>query len=769
MRSAIITIISLEVFKYTLSKSKHNKWKFAVDTGGTFTDIIGLDPDNEFHTLKILSASPDYEDACIEGIRRILNLSPDELLPVDSIEAIRLGTTVATNALLERKGGRVALFVTAGFSDLLEIGYQTRPDIFNLCIKRPSPFYTAVFDVDERVNSNGTIIRHLDKEKLIHDIEVLKAKNINEAAVVLMHSWKNPDHELLCKEILVQHGISTIVLSHEVMNAIKIVSRGQSTVIDAYLSPVIARYLAKIRKWTGPIPLEFIQSSGRLVMTEAFKGKNALFSAPAGGVVAIGHLSEIIDMGGTIGFDMGGTSTDVSRYDGEFERVYEQVIDGIELQTEMLNIITVASGGSSLLTFDGQKMLVGPESAGAHPGPACYGFGGPLTITDANLLTGRIVPEYFPKTFGKDRNSSLNKALVAKKFHDLSDEINKSMQTRLTPEDTAQGFLRIANEKMARAIKEISVSKGFDVRDYALVCFGGAGGQHACAIASILGIKKILFHPLCSLLSAYGIGLAQRADKSSQTVLRPYNRKTHGECRDIFKQLEKELLSRRRGGRIQFSLKRELDLRPSGTDTFLTVPYSSYKDTLASFRNRYLGLFGFYPDSARIEIVNVRLEISEQDRFFSEYTERVNDERKPPKPVFNKTIFFPKGPVNTPVYLRDTLSVRKKIKGPAFIVDRNSTLIIDPGFRAEVHESGMIIIEVLKQKHKEKIPSKKDPVLLEVFNNLFSGIAQEMGYTLRNTAYSVNIKERLDFSCALFDRKGNLVSNAPTSLSTLDL
>ena len=398
----------------TLSQSKHNKWKFAVDTGGTFTDIIGLDPDNRFHTLKILSNSPDYEDACIEGIRRLLKTTPNEPLPEESIEAIRLGTTVATNALLERKGSFGALFVTEGFSDLLEIGYQTRPDIFNLCIKKPLPLYSAIFEVDERINSSGTVIKNLYRQRLLHDIKIASEKNITEVAVVLMHAWKNPEHELLCKDLFMQQGISTIVLSHETINAIKIVSRGQSTVIDAYLSPVIARYLERIRKWTGTIPLEFIQSSGRLVMTDALKGKSSLFSGPAGGVVAIGQLSESMGMGGTIGFDMGGTSTDVSRYDEDFERVYEQVIDGIELQTEMLNIITVASGGGSILTFDGQKMLVGPKSAGAYPGPACYGFGGPLTITDANLFTGRIIPEYFPKTFGHGRNSSLDSALVSK-------------------------------------------------------------------------------------------------------------------------------------------------------------------------------------------------------------------------------------------------------------------------------------------------------------------------------------------------------------------
>jgi len=744
-----------------LAKSKRKKWKLAVDTGGTFTDIIGLDPDSRFHTLKILSDSPDYEDACIEGIRQMLDIGRDIPLPEDSIEVIRFGTTVATNALLERKGGRVALFITSGFSDLFEIGSQARPDIFKLCIKKPSLLYSSVYEVEERINSRGRAVKKLNRQKLIRDIENLKAENIQAISVVLMHSWKNPEHELLCNDLFIEHGVSEpVVLSHKTMNAIKIVSRGQSTVIDAYLSPVIARYLERIKKWTGNIPLEFIQSSGRLASSGSFKGKNSLFSGPAGGVVAIGNISEHTGAGGIIGFDMGGTSTDISRYDGGSERIYEQVIDGIELQTEMLNIITVASGGGSILTFDGQKMLVGPESAGAYPGPACYGFGGPLTITDANLLTGRIIAEYFPKTFGRDRRSPLDPEIAWEKFHNLSGKIREYLKNRLTPEETALGFLRIANEKMACAVKEISVSKGFDVRNYALACFGGAGGQHACALASILGIGKIISHPLCSLLSAYGIGLAQGADKASRTILRQYDKKFHGELSHIFARMEKGILTRKRNRQV-LSVRKELDLRPSGTDSYITLPFDLYENTLASFSNRYQGLFGFYPDSAGIEVVNIRLEISYKVNFFPEYIEAVSGERKKVQPVFSKTIYYAHGTVNAPVYFRRSLPARSEIKGPACIVDSYSTLIVDPGFQAKVHENGMIVLEMVIHGNKEKVPAGKDPVLLEVFNNIFSGIAKEMGSTLRNTAYSVNIKERLDFSCALFDMCGNLVSNAP--------
>ncbi|OGW36816.1 MAG: hypothetical protein A2Y97_06085 [Nitrospirae bacterium RBG_13_39_12] len=754
----------MKKLKKTFIKDSKNrlKWKFAVDTGGTFTDIIGVDPDLNFHTMKILSDSPEYEDACIEGIRRMLGINQDVLLPEDRIEAIRFGTTVATNALLERKGGRVALLTTEGFSDLLEIGYQNRPYIFSLCIKKPSHLYSSVFEVEERIDSKGKIVKRLDRQKLIRTVKKLTEEKTDSVSVVLMHSWKNPEHELLCEKILLENGIQNILLSHKTMNSIKIIGRGHSTVLDAYLSPVLAQYLEKITKWTGKIRIEFIQSSGRLATSDSFRGKNSLYSGPAGGVIATGHISDDMGIKGAIGFDMGGTSTDVSRYDGEFERMYEHTIEGIEFQTEMLNIITVASGGGSTLWFDGQKMRVGPESAGAYPGPSCYGFGGPLTITDANLLTGRIAYEYFPKTFGSDRKSPLDIHVVRRKFKDLTEEIRKNTNCDLTAKDLALGFLRISNERMAMAIKEISVSKGFDVRDYALVCFGGAGGQHACEVASILGINKIIFHTLSSLMSAYGIGLAKKSYKSSRTVLKPYVRKTHKELSEVFFVMEKELLPYRQTGDTSFYIQREVDLRPAGTDAFLTVPYGKYDDVLKLFRIRYQRLFGFYPEHVTLELVNARVEIQDKESFFTKYSDVSTDIERDLKPASYQKLYYTSGPVNVPVYLRSLLPYRKKIKGPAFIVDENSTLIVDAGFKGEVFENGMIVMEMATQSsHKHKTIKQKDPVLLEVFNNLFMGISTQMGNTLKNTAYSINIKERLDFSCAVFDSQGNLVANAP--------
>ncbi len=464
----------------------------------------------------------------------MLGLGADEPLPEDRIGGIRLGTTIATNALLERKGGKVALLITSGFADLLDIGYQDRPDIFKLCITKSLPLYSAVIEVDERIDSHGRVIRELDAEKLSHDMAGLINAGFDALAVVLMHSWKNPVHELLCERIARKLGFPNIMVSHKTANLIKIVSRGQSTLIDAYLRPVLAEYVGEIKEETGNIPVEFIQSSGVLSPPLTFTGKSALFSGPAGGVRAVVRIAE--DTAGTkvIGFDMGGTSTDVSRFEGDFGRIYEKVIGGIPIQTEMLDIVTVAAGGGSILHFDGQKMMVGPESAGSYPGPACYGFGGPLTLTDGNLLTGRLIPAHFPKTFGPERNAPLDTGIVEEKFLLLTREIDAALGTSFTPHEVAAGFIRVANEKMAMAIKEISVARGFDVRDYALVCFGGAGGQHACSLASLLDIDTIIIHPLGSVMSAYGIGIAPSAWKTAKTVLMRYDSDvTRRSCRYI--------------------------------------------------------------------------------------------------------------------------------------------------------------------------------------------------------------------------------------------
>ncbi|TNF52816.1 5-oxoprolinase, partial [bacterium] len=740
-----------------------SKWRFAVDRGGTFTDVVGLDPSGNFHSLKLLSNSPYYGNASIEGIKRMLGLHKDEALPEKRIEGIRFGTTVATNALLERKGCRSALLITRGFSDALDIGYQSRPDIFSLCIKKSPPLYSAVIEVNERVDSRGRVIRECNAQVLAGDIKRLRDLKVDAVSVVLMHSWANPGHELLCKQLLMEQGYSRVFLSHQTVNLIKIISRGQSTLVDTYLSTVLTEYMEGIKKETGNIPVEFMQSSGTLSHPGSFLGKNALFSGPAGGVVAVAAIAEEKEIKGIIGFDMGGTSTDVSRYDGTFAKRYEQNISGIPLQLEMLDIITVAAGGGSILRFDGQKMTVGPDSAGSSPGPACYGFRGPLTITDANLVTGKIVPDYFPKTFGPDRNSPVNSEVARQKLRILADEINRAMGTSLTPQGVAAGFLRIANEKMAMAIKEISVSRGLDIRQYGLVCFGGAGGQHACALAKLLDIERIFIHPLSGVLSAYGIGLTQASFKTESTVLKPYNERTHRELSGLFKAMEKQLSEKTQRGDRRYEIRRELDLRPSGADTFITVEYLSFDNTLTHFLEKYRNTFGFNLENTPLEVANVRMNIHESAEFFIPLTDEERTTAISSDPLLFQDIYYPEGSISAPVYKRESLPCNRKIPGPAIILDRNSTIVVDPDFEAEQDSSGAILITTIKKELSTVSVSKgtPDPVLLEVFNNIFTGVATEMGVTLKNTAYSVNIKERLDFSCAVFDAGGNLVANAP--------
>ncbi|MEW6586422.1 MAG: hydantoinase/oxoprolinase family protein, partial [Nitrospirota bacterium] len=739
------------------------KWKFAIDRGGTFTDVVAVDPEGRFHTLKLLSESSEYGDASIEGIRRILSLKRGERLPGERIEGIRFGTTIATNALLERKGGRVGLLITKGFADLLAIGYQNRPDIFKLCIEKPMPLYSSVFEIDERIDCYGRVVRGIDKEGLSEEIGRMKAEALDGVAVVFMHSWINPEHEILCGEILREKCISRVFLSHRTVNQIKIVSRGQSSVVDGYLSTVLAQYLQDIQAEIGSIPIEFMLNNGTLAGAESFAGKNALLSGPAGGVIAVSNIAEDRGYRFAIGFDMGGTSTDVSRFDGRHERIFEKEIAGIPLQIEMLSINTVAAGGGSILSFDGRKMLVGPESAGSDPGPACYGFGGPLTVTDANLMTGRLIPEYFPKTFGADRRSSADADIAENNFRILTEEINKTTGSSFSPQDIANGFLKVANEKMAMAIREISVSRGFDVRDYTLVCFGGAGGQHACDIASLLDMDSILIHPLCSVLSAYGIGLAHPARKVSRTFLMPFTESNVGRLDRLFVEMENGV-SFKKGPLVDScTFRREIDLRPRGTETFLTLEYGTFDQIRTVFNARYESLYGFLPDDTALEVVNVRVEIAEPAKFFGPYIDArptgING------PISQREIYFENcKSISVPVYHWQRLSAFFSLRGPACIVDDKTTIIVNPDFEASLDEKGVLMMKRLKSKKTRKVSkcsNKPDPILLEVFNNLFMGVAREMGSALGNTAYSVNMKERLDFSCAVFDAAGNLVANAP--------
>lgn len=739
------------------------KWKFAIDRGGTFTDIVALTPEKDFRTLKLLSSAPGYDNASIEGVRRILNLSAGESLPEDKIEFIRFGTTVATNALLEGKGGKVCLITNTGFRDILEIGYQARPEIFNLKVIRPEVLYDHVIEIDCRTGPDGSIIKPVDQDECKTLLKLHELRQFDAIAVVLIHAWKNPEQELVLEKYLSSVGVQNVFNSHKTVNLIKMVSRGQSTLIDAFLAPVIAMYLEGIKQHTRTIPVEFMQSSGSLSAPEDFKGKDAILSGPAGGVIATGEIANQLGLEGAIGFDMGGTSTDVARFDGQYEKIYEQVIAGIEIQKESLNINTIAAGGGSVLWFDGQKMKAGPQSAGADPGPACYGLGGPLTVTDANLYTGRLAPEFFPMTFGPERKSALNSAIVEEKFHELARQINESTGQSLSPMGVAQGFIRIASEKMALAIKEISVSRGYDVRDYALVCFGGAGGQHACQIAELLGMKKIIFHPLGGVMSAYGIGLANPAKKHARSILKPLTEENFTDLEKAYECLLKKTALFCTLEEAQCNLIKEIDLRPAGTDAFLTIPYTYYDEVVEIFKKQYKCIYGFEIDQQALEMVNIRLTVYESDSYFPPFAENINLYNGGLGPVSYKEIYFQEEAVKTNIYLRKSLPAHEIISGPAFIVDNYSTLIIDPGFQATILDSGIIEITNLQASKAitDTITDSADPVLLEVFNSSFMSIATEMGHTLGNTAYSVNIKERLDFSCAIFDSNGELVANAP--------
>jgi 5-oxoprolinase (ATP-hydrolysing) len=732
-----------------------NKWRFAVDTGGTFTDVVGLAPQGTFHVMKLLSRSPEYEDASIEGIRRMLGLGPGEALPAHAVHAVRFGTTVATNALLERKGSAVGLIITRGLGDLLEIGHQSRPDIFSLCVHKPSVLYDEIIEVDERIGPEGHVEAALTPGSLLAGMERLRGKGIETVAVVLMHAWRNPAHEILAGEILREGGFKDVFLSHQAKNLIKIIGRGQTCLLDAYLSTALGMYITGIREKTGPIPVEFMKSSGSLTEPDAFRGHEAILSGPAGGVVAVAGIAGELGLAGAVGFDMGGTSTDVSRYDGALEFVHERDIGGIEFQAEMLNVVTIASGGGSALWFDGERLRVGPESAGADPGPASYALGGPPAVTDANLLTGRILPEFLPRTFGPRRNMPLQPARAREALHALSREVDPTGGKDTV--ELALGFLRVVNEQMAMAIKEISVSKGYDVRDYALVCFGGAGGQHACEVASILDMNTILYHPLGGVMSAYGIGLANPSLRTERSVLMPWEDASDHRLEARFEEISWEFSSR---GAVH--LKKELDIRPAGTDAFLSIPFEGMESTARRFREEYVRRFGFFPENAELEIVNLRLELTEAKDFFPAY-KGAGPATESPAPLATQKVLYPEGHREAPVYDAGGIPPRLCIPGPALLVDKHSTFVVDPGFDAMADAKGIIRVTRSSSKAKRAHLSggRPDPVLLEVFNNTFRNVATEMGHTLQNTANSVNIKERLDFSCALFDREGDLVANAP--------
>ena len=741
----------------------NNKWNFWIDRGGTFTDFVAQSPDGILHPYKLLSQNPEvYEDAAVYGIRHILGLKENESIKSGVIGSLKMGTTIATNALLERKGEDTALLITRGFADMLEIGYQARPDLFAKKIEKPSLIYKRVFEVNERILADGTIEAKPDEKEIREILKEIKASNIDSIAIVLMHAWKFNTHEKFISAIAKDMGFSQICVSHEVSPLAKLVSRGYTSVIDAYLSPILQRYKDKLKKALGQtqdFQLMFMQSSGGLTHADLFQGKDAILSGPAGGVVGAVETAKIAGLNKIIGFDMGGTSTDVSHYDGHYERVHETEVAGARMRAPMMNIHTIAAGGGSILAYEQDRFTVGPQSCGADPGPAGYRRGGPLSVTDANIMVGKLKSQYFPSIFGKNQDESLDEEIVNQKFEELAKRIGKGQ----SPEQVADGFLKIAVENMANAIKKISVQRGYDVTQYALACFGGAGGQHACAVADNLGMKKVIVHPFSGILSAYGMGLAHIRSHRSQAILLSLEVEGMAKIDEVAKKLEKTVKEEMVSQKIaenEIEVFHHIHLRYQGTDTAIAVPKASKEKMIETFQFEHKKQFGFVFDKPLIiESVNVEAVGGGEKAQETKY-----ELSKESVQVTDKTTFFTQGRnVDALIYKRDALCSGNIIMGPALIIEDHQTLVVEPEWQAIINEYNHVILERISPAKREVVigTDDADPIMLEVFNNLFMSIADQMGVTLQNTAYSVNIKERLDFSCAIFNSEGKLVANAP--------
>ena len=747
----------------------NRQWRFAVDRGGTFTDVIGFDPSNKIHMTKLLSVSPEYEDSAIEGICQILKVPRGQKLPEDRVAWIRFGTTVATNALLERNGALTGLVITKGFRDLLEIGTQERPDLFSLVIKKPPRLYHKVWEVPERIDADGAVIRPIDIDALKAGFAQFKAWGIESVAIVFLHAWKNAEHERIAQSLAHEFQFSCVSVSHRTVSVIQAVGRGQTTLLDAYLGPILDRYIHRVRHLIGSIPLSFMGSSGGLHPSSDFTGKDAVFSGPAGGVLGVAHVARLAGDGAVMGFDMGGTSTDVCRYDETLERVLEGEFAGVRFCAPMLNINTVAAGGGSILGFDGHKFTVGPESAGADPGPACYGYGGPATITDANLVLGRILPKYSQAVFGVNRISELDVEAAQKKLQELQTRVITTLGRPITEAELALGYVRVANEAMCRPIKALSVSRGYDVRNHVLICFGGAAGQHACGIARILGIGKVRIPPLPGLLSAYGIATAPIRRLAVETIFCHVDqdglRRARERVEQTVRKLERAIRHQYDGASPISSVcakNIEIDVRVLGMDHTITIPWCDTPHALGTvFRTHYRQHFGFDPPEGTLELVNLRIEVLSQERHHVPHAHCGSDCYTNPAPCETTPVWFEAmHPRDTPVYRRETLPPGFALSGPALIVEHYSTILVEPGFEATVEPCGTIAL-LLQTTDNNFLASDYDPIFLEVFHYRFMSIAEQMGDILARTAHSVNIKERRDFSCAVFDADGRLVANAP--------
>ena len=837
------------------------RWQFWIDRGGTFTDIVAQRPDGGLVVHKLLSENPDrYADAPLQGIRDLMGLSSDAPIPAEAIAAIKMGTTVATNALLERKGDRTLFITTAGFKDALRIGYQNRPDIFARHIQLPEMLYERVAEVHARMDAQGEILQPLTEaecDRLRGDLQWAYDDGIRACAIALLHGYRYPQHEQAVAGLAREVGFPQISVSHQVSPLMKLVSRGDTTVVDAYLSPILRRYVDRIAaalaeceggwvdgyegdrvtgdvqkdsfandprqlppKPSGQVPpihpsthppiyphthlpthphtpptrLMFMQSNGGLTDAALFQGKDSILSGPAGGIVGAVQTSLRAGFRHLIGFDMGGTSTDVSHYRGEYERTFETEVAGVRLRAPMMAIHTVAAGGGSILSFDGSRYRVGPESAGAYPGPACYRHGGPLAVTDANVMVGKLQPAFFPAVFGPEGNAPLHGEVVTAQFTALADRIYQATGNRRRPEQVASGFLTIAVEKMANAIKKISVQRGYDVSDYALCCFGGAGGQHACLIAEALGMKEIFIHPYAGVLSAYGMGLADVRSLREQSVEQPLSAETVPNLQGMLDTLAQAALGElaQQGipvpagkdeiwtGGSRLEIQPRAHLKYQGTDSTLIVRWGAETAMRSRFEALHRQRYGFAAPDKVLIVDTLSVEaIGQTDAPVDMPVAAPRDAGTVLEPRAQVPMYMGDSWHDTPLYHRDDLCPGDRIPGPALIIEATGTNVVEPRWQANFTEQGSLVL-----RHQVTAPSPiapdrsavvmaesdvsgdetaaaPDPVQLEIFNNLFRAIAEEMGVTLQNTSTSVNIKERLDFSCALFDAQGQLVANAP--------
>jgi 5-oxoprolinase (ATP-hydrolysing) len=776
-------------------------WDFWIDRGGTFTDVIGRRPDGALVAHKLLSDNPEaYGDAAVQGIRNLIGVKPGEPIPQRIIGSVKMGTTVATNALLERKGERTLLLITKGFRDALKIGYQARPKIFARHIIKPQMLYERVVEVDERVRADGTVEREPDLVAVRAELSAALAAGIKAVAIVFMHAYRYCEHEQRVAALAREIGFPQVSVSHEVSPLIKLVGRGDTTVVDAYLSPILQRYVSQVARdmgtsvaanrdasapgspqaqrgthtRTAPAAprLMFMMSSGGLTAAELFQGKDAILSGPAAGVVGMAETGREAGFSHLIGFDMGGTSTDVSHFDGEYERAFETEVAGVRMRAPMMLIHTVAAGGGSILHFDGARFRVGPDSAGANPGPKCYRRGGPLALTDANVMVGKLMADFFPKIFGAEQNLPLDTDGVRAAFAELAHEIGDGR----SGEDVADGFIKIAVENMANAIKKISVQRGYDVTRYTLNCFGGAGGQHACLVADALGMTKVLIHPFSSLLSAYGMGLADIRATRQQAVEEPFGDAALASIARV-------------GGRLAEDARREVvdqgvaaqavevfiraHIRYAGTDTALVVPAfslhapheesgrPSLAEMKSAFEAAHKSRFGFIDESKELVVEAVSVEAVGGGAKFTEPVLSTTSAALP-SPA-RRTKFYSRGQWHeAAVFTREQLSPGHAVHGPAIIIEPHQTIVVEDGWRAQITAKNHLVLDrVVPLKRQSAVGTAADPVMLEVFNNLFMSIAEQMGVSLQNTAYSVNIKERLDFSCAVFAADSTLVANAP--------